>query len=128
MTRILDLDERERTLTEYAGDYDAYARAKSAARARWEEDYERQREEMAALRARMRETAQASAHPKPVEQTRYGKMAYDAHGAAAQRAPHARFATPPSGCAASKRTQSSSRRRFCASRRSSAPMRHAPSC
>ena len=85
VTRILDLDERERTLTEYAGDYDAYARAKSAARARWEEDYERQREEMAALRARMRETAQASAHPKPVEQTRYGKMAYDAHGAAAQR-------------------------------------------
>ena len=85
VTRILELDERERTLTEYAGDYDAYARAKTAARVRWEEEYERQREEMAALRARMRETAQASAHPKPVEQTRYGKMAYDAHGAAAQR-------------------------------------------
>ncbi len=85
VTRILELDERERTLTEYAGDYDAYAHAKATARARWEEEYARQREEMAALRARMRETAQASAHPKPVEQTRYGKMAYDAHGAAAQR-------------------------------------------
>lgn len=85
VTRILELDERDRTLTEYAGDYDAYARAKSAARARWEEEYERQREEIAALRTRMRETAQASARPKPVEQTRYGKMAYDAHGAAAQR-------------------------------------------
>jgi macrolide transport system ATP-binding/permease protein len=85
VTRILELDERERTLTEYAGDYDAYARAKATARVRWEEEYERQREEIAALRARMRETAQATAHPKPVEQTRYGKMAYNAHGAAAQR-------------------------------------------
>jgi macrolide transport system ATP-binding/permease protein len=85
VTRILELDDRERTLTEYAGDYDAYARAKASARARWEEEYERQREEIAALRIRMRETAQSTAHPKPVEQTRYGKMAYDAHGAAAQR-------------------------------------------
>jgi macrolide transport system ATP-binding/permease protein len=85
VTRILELDERERALTEYAGDYDAYARAKVAARARWEEEYERQREEIATLRARMRESAQTTAHPKPVEQTRYSKMAYDAHGAAAQR-------------------------------------------
>ncbi|HEX9037588.1 MAG TPA: ABC-F family ATP-binding cassette domain-containing protein [Ktedonobacterales bacterium] len=85
VTRILELDERERTLTEFMGDYDAYARAKVAARARWEEEYERQREEVAGLRARMRESAQSTAHPKPVEQTRYAKMAYDAHGAAAQR-------------------------------------------
>ena len=85
VTRILELDERQRTLTEYAGDYDAYARAKVAARARWEEEYERQREEVAALHVRMRDSAQSTARPKPVEQTRYGKMAYDAHGAAAQR-------------------------------------------
>lgn len=85
VTRILELDERERTLTEYTGDYDAFARAKALARSRWEDEYERQREEIASLRARMRETAQANTRPKPVEQTRYGKMAYDAHGAAAQR-------------------------------------------
>jgi macrolide transport system ATP-binding/permease protein len=84
VTRILELDERERTLTEYVGDYDAYARVKATARVRWEEEYERQREEMTQLRSRMRESAQSTSHPRPVEQTRYTKMAYDAHGAAAQ--------------------------------------------
>lgn len=86
VTRILELDERERTLTEYSGDYTAYAAAKSLARASWEEEYERQREEISALRARMRESSQSTAHPKPVKQTRYDKMAYDAHGASAQKA------------------------------------------
>ncbi|HZC08399.1 MAG TPA: ATP-binding cassette domain-containing protein, partial [Ktedonobacterales bacterium] len=85
VSRILEVDERERTLTSYAGAYDAYIQAKAAARLRWEEDYARQQEEIAALRARAREAAQSTAHPKPFTQTRYGKMAYDAHGAAAQR-------------------------------------------
>ncbi len=85
VTRIVEVDERERVLTSYAGAYDAYLRAKTAARLRWEEEYARQQEEIAALRARMREAGQATAHPKSVTQTRYGKMAYDAHGAAAQR-------------------------------------------
>ncbi|HEX8732570.1 MAG TPA: ATP-binding cassette domain-containing protein, partial [Ktedonobacterales bacterium] len=85
VTRIIEVDERERTLTSYAGAYDAYQRAKTLARQRWEEEYERQQEEIAALRARVREAGQSTARPKPVNQTRYGKMAYDAHGAAAQR-------------------------------------------
>jgi macrolide transport system ATP-binding/permease protein len=85
VSRILEVDERERTLTSYAGAYDAYIQAKAAARLRWEEDYARQQEEIAALRARAREAAQSTAHPKPFTQTRYGKMAYDAHGAAVQR-------------------------------------------
>ena len=85
VTRILEVDDRERTLTSYAGAYDAYIQAKAVARLRWEEDYAHQQEEMAMLRARAREAAQSTAHPKPVTQTRYGKMAYDAHGAAAQR-------------------------------------------
>ncbi|HEY7850193.1 MAG TPA: ABC-F family ATP-binding cassette domain-containing protein, partial [Ktedonobacterales bacterium] len=85
VTRILEVDERERTLTSYTGAYDAYIQARAAARLRWEEEYARQQEEIAALRNRVREAAQSTAHPRPVTQTRYGKMAYDAHGAAAQR-------------------------------------------
>jgi len=85
VTRILEVDERERTLTSYPGAYDAYIQTKAAARLRWEEEYAHQQEEIAALRSRVREAAQSTTHPKPVTQTRYGKMAYDAHGAAAQR-------------------------------------------
>ncbi len=85
VTRMLEVDERERTLTSYAGAYDAYIQEKVATRQRWEEDYAHQQEEIAMLRVRARDAAQTTAHPKPVTQTRYGKMAYDAHGAAAQR-------------------------------------------
>ena len=85
VSRILEVDDRERVVTSYPGAYDAYIQAKAAARRRWEEEYARQQEEIAALRARMREATQSTARPKPVEQTRYGKMAYDAHGASAQR-------------------------------------------
>ncbi len=85
VTRILEVDERERTLTSYPGAYDAYIQTRTAARLRWEDEYARQQEEIATLRARARDAAQATTHPRPVTQTRYGKMAYDAHGAAAQR-------------------------------------------
>jgi macrolide transport system ATP-binding/permease protein len=85
VTRILEVDERTRAVTSYPGAYDAYIQTRAAARLRWEEEYARQQEEIAALRARVREAAQSTTHPKPFTQTRYGKMAYDAHGAAAQR-------------------------------------------
>ena len=85
VTRILEVDERTRAVTSYPGAYDAYIQTRAAARQRWEEEYARQQEEIAMLRARAREAAQSTSHPKPVTQTRYGKMAYDAHGAAAQR-------------------------------------------
>jgi macrolide transport system ATP-binding/permease protein len=85
VTRILEVDDRERTLTSYAGAYDAYIQARAAARLRWEEEYARQQEEIAMLRVRAREATQSTAHPRPVTQTRYGKMAYDAHGAKAER-------------------------------------------
>jgi len=85
VSRILEVDDRERTVTSYAGAYDAYMQAKTAARRSWEEEYVNQQEEIAMLRARAREAAQSTTHPKPVTQTRYTKMAYNAHGAAAQR-------------------------------------------
>ncbi|MGH2501548.1 MAG: ATP-binding cassette domain-containing protein, partial [Ktedonobacterales bacterium] len=75
VTRILEVDERERVVTSYAGAYDEYMRAKAAARLRWEQDYARQQEEIAALRARAREASQSTARPRAVTQTRYTKMA-----------------------------------------------------
>jgi macrolide transport system ATP-binding/permease protein len=62
VTRILELDDATHELREHAGDYDAYAAAKVAARAKWEEDYARQQEEIAELRRSIRETARQVSH------------------------------------------------------------------
>ena len=44
INQIFEIDEHQHQLTIYVGDYDAYVQAKSAERARWEEEYERQQE------------------------------------------------------------------------------------
>src|SRR5262249_54811082 len=59
---ICELDDRTHQLRRYEGDYDAYAHAKAAERAKWEEDYARQQEEIAALRRRMKESGRQVAH------------------------------------------------------------------
>jgi macrolide transport system ATP-binding/permease protein len=61
-TRIFEIDEHSHQLKKYEGNYDAYTAARAAERARWEEDYERQQEEIKALRLRMRETSRQVAH------------------------------------------------------------------
>jgi macrolide transport system ATP-binding/permease protein len=63
VNRIFEIDDNSHQLKRYEGDYSAYAQAKLAERAQWEEDYERQQEEIAALRRRMRETARLVGHP-----------------------------------------------------------------
>ncbi len=50
VTQIFELDEHSRQLKKYEGNYDAYAAAKVAERERWEEEYERQQEEIKELR------------------------------------------------------------------------------
>ena len=65
VNRIFELDDATHTLRRYDGDYDTYAAAKAAERAKWEDDYERQQEEIAALRHRVRETARQVAHNRP---------------------------------------------------------------
>jgi macrolide transport system ATP-binding/permease protein len=78
VTRIFELDDTTHELREYAGDYDAYARARAAARARWEEDYARQQEEIAELRRRIREAArQVGHHRAPADSD---KSAYNFFG------------------------------------------------
>src|SRR5205807_440604 len=50
VTQIFELDEHDHHLKSYTGNYDAYVQAKVAERAKWEEDYERQQEELKELR------------------------------------------------------------------------------
>ncbi len=57
VNRIFELDDYEHHLKQYTGNYDAYVQARAAERAKWEEDYERQQEEIKELRKRIRESA-----------------------------------------------------------------------
>ncbi len=60
--QIFEIDEYDHRLKKYEGNYDAYVQAKAAERVKWEEDYERQQEELKALRKRIRETARQVGH------------------------------------------------------------------
>lgn len=62
VNQIFEIDEHTHHLKKYEGNYDAYVLAKAAERAKWEEDYERQQEEIKELRKRIRETARNVAH------------------------------------------------------------------
>ena len=65
VNQIFEIDEHAHHLKKYDGNYDSYVLAKAAERATWEEDYERQQEEIKELRKRMRETARNVAHNRP---------------------------------------------------------------
>ncbi len=76
VTRIIELDDTTHELRSYDGDYDSYARAKAAERAKQEVEYERQQEELRELRARIRETARQVGHNRPPRDN--DKSAYNA--------------------------------------------------
>ena len=61
-TRSLRLTNTTTASKSTNGNYDAYVLAKAAERAKWEEDYERQQEELKELRKRVRETARQVGH------------------------------------------------------------------
>lgn len=84
VTKILELEEHKHRLKEYAGNYDAYLEAKQKARLRWEEEYERQQEEIRELRLRMNETGRQVGHNRPIKD--HNKMAYNKHGHMVQNA------------------------------------------
>ena len=79
---IFEIDEHTHHLKKYEGNYDAYVQAKEAERLKWEEDYERQQQEIKELRKRMRETARNVAHNRPPRDG--DKMAYDFFGGRVQ--------------------------------------------
>ncbi len=62
VTSILEIDEYEHHLKKYEGNYDAYVATRAAERLKWEEDYERQQEEIKELRKRIKDTARNVGH------------------------------------------------------------------
>jgi len=82
VNQIFEIDEHSHHLKKYDGNYDAYVLAKAAERATWEEDYERQQEEIKELRKRMRETARSVAHNRPPKDN--DKFAYNFFGGRVQ--------------------------------------------
>ena len=57
VNRVCEIDEHSRQLKEYAGNYDAYVETKALERQRWEEEYERQQEDLRDLRKRVKDAA-----------------------------------------------------------------------
>jgi macrolide transport system ATP-binding/permease protein len=55
VNRIFEIDEHSHQLKTNEGNYDAYVQAKAAERLKWEEDYQRQQEEIQELRKRIKE-------------------------------------------------------------------------
>jgi macrolide transport system ATP-binding/permease protein len=82
VNQIFEIDEHSHRLKKYDGNYDTYVQAKAAERAAWEEDYERQQEEIKELRKRVRETARNVAHHRPA--TDNDKTAYNFFGGRVQ--------------------------------------------
>src|SRR6266852_3851631 len=82
VNQIFEIDEHTHHLKKYEGNYDAYVLAKAAERAKWEEDYERQQEEIKELRKRIRETARNVAHNRPPSDG--DKLAYNFFGTRVQ--------------------------------------------
>ncbi|HKV57892.1 MAG TPA: ATP-binding cassette domain-containing protein, partial [Ktedonobacteraceae bacterium] len=82
VNQIFEIDEHSHHLKKYEGNYDAYVLAKAAERAKWEEEYERQQEEIKELRKRIRETGRNVAHNRAPRDG--DKMAYDFFGGRVQ--------------------------------------------
>ncbi|HEX4205583.1 MAG TPA: ABC-F family ATP-binding cassette domain-containing protein [Ktedonobacteraceae bacterium] len=59
INRIFEIDEYDHKLKIYEGNYDAYVQAKAQERIKWEEDYQRQQEEIVALRERIKAAKRA---------------------------------------------------------------------
>jgi macrolide transport system ATP-binding/permease protein len=77
-TDIVDLDPARGGPTRYGGSYSDYLRAKRTERARWEQQYAAEQEELAALRRAVTTTARRVAYGRPIRDS--NKMAYDRHG------------------------------------------------
>jgi macrolide transport system ATP-binding/permease protein len=78
VNRIFEVDDTTHQLRRYEGDYDAYAAAKAAQRAKWEEEYERQQEEIKELQKRMKVSGRQVAHNR--QPTDNDKTAYNFFG------------------------------------------------
>ncbi|MBI5667287.1 MAG: ABC-F type ribosomal protection protein [Chloroflexi bacterium] len=71
VSAIVEIDEHSRVAKRYAGDYDAYLRAKTLERRKWEADYAAQQEEIRALKLQAQETARASNYRAHTDRDKY---------------------------------------------------------
>jgi macrolide transport system ATP-binding/permease protein len=55
VNRIFEIDEHSYQIKTYEGNYDAYVQTKAAERLKWEQEYQRQQEEIQELRRRLKE-------------------------------------------------------------------------
>lgn len=62
---IIEVDDYKHKCTEYSGNYDSYKASKRKELLKWEEDYNRQQEEMTQLRERMSERGRQVNHNRP---------------------------------------------------------------
>ncbi|HVB23912.1 MAG TPA: ABC-F family ATP-binding cassette domain-containing protein [Ktedonobacteraceae bacterium] len=62
VNQIFEIGEYDHHLKRYEGNYDVYVQTKAAERAKWEENYERQQEEIQELRKRIRVNARQVGH------------------------------------------------------------------
>lgn len=62
VNQIFEINENDRSLHSYTGNYDAYVQTQANARAKWEVDYERQQEEMQELRKRIKDAERNVGH------------------------------------------------------------------
>lgn len=84
VNRIFEIDEHSHHLKHYSGAYDAYATAKVAELAAWEEAYQHQIEEINELRRRVREAANGLGHNRPARDN--DKFIHHSKGQAVQAA------------------------------------------
>ncbi|WP_051114744.1 ABC-F family ATP-binding cassette domain-containing protein [Actinokineospora enzanensis] len=82
-TDIVDLDPTRGGLTRFGGTYTAYLAAKRAERARWEQQWAREQDELAGLRVSVDVTAREISHNRVMKDN--NKIAYDRHGGRVQR-------------------------------------------
>src|SRR6266581_9769700 len=82
---IFEIDEYNHHLKKTEGNYDVYVQSKAAERIKWEEDYERQQEEIKELRKRIKDTARQVGHTYRAPRDK-DKSAFNAHAAAVQKA------------------------------------------
>ncbi|GHO45495.1 ribosomal protection-like ABC-F family protein [Ktedonospora formicarum] len=76
---IFEIDEHNHHLKTYTGNYDAYVATREAERKQWEEDYERQQEELKELRKRLKEKGKHIGHGyrPPRDNDKFAKNFFD---------------------------------------------------
>lgn len=80
---IMEIDEHSKEIKQYVGNYDAYRKSKAIERDKWRLDYERQQEEIKALRQAIRGKARIVGHNRAARDR--DKMAHHFFGERVQK-------------------------------------------